>query len=60
VVAFNRQLTDPEGNNYKASPSSGRTVAAPPSRRAAGSPGRPELGAAIVSQLYDQLNNLWS
>ena len=44
VVAFNRQLTDPEGNNYKASPSSGRTVAAPPSRRAAGSPGRPETG----------------
>ena len=44
VVAFNRQLTDPEGNNYKASPSSGRTVAAPPSRRAAGSPGSPETG----------------
>jgi hypothetical protein len=44
VVAFNRQLTDPEGNNYKASPSSGRTVAAPPSRRAAGSPGRSETG----------------
>ena len=62
VVAFNRQLTDPEGNNYKASPSSGRTVAAPPSRRAAGSPGRPETGggAAIGSQLYDQFNNLWS
>jgi hypothetical protein len=65
VVAFNRQLTDPEGNNYKASPSSGRPVLGERWRHRlpAGQLGHLEgqkLGTAIGSQLYGQLSSLWS